>query len=136
MDFRRLAGADDCLYDNRAGHDSGTAEFSITCGTWSQVASYRESVTVVAPSGTDRSTTSSATPPQTAAQTPTAPAASTGATSSGGPTASGSGGGGALDPFWLSILGAITAAGLGAPAKTTLFAGGNEAPAPRGQCPC
>jgi len=97
---------------------AGTAEFTITCGTWAQVASYRVSVTVVAPSDTDHSTTSSATPPQTAAQTPTAPAASTsGDSSANGSSASssgasgsggaGSGGGGALDPFWLSVFSAL-----------------------------
>jgi len=122
---------------------AGTAVYTLTCGTWGQVASYKVSVTVVASAGavvtgTPPATTSNATGTSSDGTSGSTGNAGVGANSNGGAgsgsssggtgsssspgdtsgtasatgaaakTAS-SGGGGALDAYWLCVLGALLA---------------------------
>ena len=104
---------------------AGTIAFTLTCGTYAHVASYKASVTVAAPgSDTSAPVTVAANPPPPssggAASSSPAGSANTGGSGNTGGSAStggsggsgagaGSGGGGALDLYWLCALGALLA---------------------------
>jgi hypothetical protein len=115
---------------------AGALAFTLTCGTYAHVASYKASVTVAALGGDTSATVTVATNPPPATSSGTASSAPTGSgtasagssgssigagtsgndvgsTSAGGSgsvaSAAGSGGGGALDLYWLCALGALLA---------------------------
>jgi hypothetical protein len=107
---------------------AGTIAYTLTCGTYARVASYKASVTVSAPGGEGAPVPVGANPPAAVGETSGQPASSTanatnaspngGSSASDGGTATGgaspasgggAGGGGALDPYWLCALGTLLA---------------------------
>jgi lysyl endopeptidase len=89
---------------------AGTAVYTLTCGTWANVASYKVSVTVVGFAGTAASTSTAN--DGTANSTGSVSAGSGGTAAAASPTtaaetSASSGGGGSLDLYGLSVLGAL-----------------------------
>ena len=102
---------------------AGKIAFTLTCGTYAHVASYKATVTVSAPGSAGAPVTVGANPPAAVAATPPSASPTTTGASPGSSSANdvgsasgnassgggGAGGGGALDLYWLCALGALLA---------------------------